>query len=522
MLCEGNEVMDSNTFFREATLRICSSLDAEVFLLKSFQYLKSAIDLPADYANIVYLSEDYSRLQMLALTSDEEGMRYSDSVDIPRETLNLYSEQDSLPDVMISNSLNEHPFARLWIDKGYDKNISQLSLRIYIGNQRIGAVNFISHKDNRFTQKQAQWIHLLKEPFSIAVSNAIYQQKILTLEEQLKENSHYFREELRMVKGNEIIGSDQGLKQVMSMVDRVAAHSSPVLLLGETGAGKEVIAGAIHQMSGRSHGPFVKVNCGAIPDNLVDSELFGHEKGAFTGAFSTRKGRFELADKGTLFLDEVGELPLDVQIRLLRAIQEKEIERVGGAGAVPVDIRIIAATHRQLPDLIRRGKFREDLFFRLNVFPIAIPPLRDRKSDILGLAQYFIRKKTMEMGMDKMPYLSAPAHGKLLSYSWPGNVRELENVIERAIILGRGEWLDFDWLSLPEASLPQPLDPLPHAKYFFTPGEEKLNLEAAMRDHIRKVVNLANGKISGKNGAAQMLGINPSTLRNRMKKLGMG
>jgi transcriptional regulator with GAF, ATPase, and Fis domain len=287
---------------------------------------------------------------------------------------------------------------------------------------------------------------------------------------------------------------------------------SPVLLLGETGTGKDVIANSIHYSSARSTGPFVSVNCGAIPDTLIDSELFGHEKGAFTGALSQKRGRFERANKGTIFLDEIGELPLQAQVRLLKVLQNREIERVGGVKTILLDIRIIAATNRNLEDMVKNHLFREDLWFRLNVFPIWIPPLRDRQMDIPALIQHFISLKARELKLPTIPTLSPGAIDPLMTYHWPGNVRELENVIERALILNPAGPLTFEYLNLgqPEKSLE-----------LRGQREETENLDELISRHIRRVLSKTKGKVNGSDGAAAFLGINPSTLRNRMKKLGI-
>jgi transcriptional regulator with GAF, ATPase, and Fis domain len=247
---------------------------------------------------------------------------------------------------------------------------------------------------------------LLNEPFSIALSNFLRFEEVLKLKEMLADDNRFLHQELRSGSGENIIGRDFGLRAVMDMVQRVAPMDSPVLLLGETGSGKEVIANAIHQSSGRREGPFIKVNCGAIPETLVDSELFGHEKGAFTGAISQKRGRFERAHKGTLFLDEIGELRPSIQVKLLRVLQNHEIERVGGSKAIPVDIRIIAATHRDLEQMVSMGEFREDLFYRINVFPISIPPLRERKMDIPALVQHIVERKARIMALPDVPTLA--------------------------------------------------------------------------------------------------------------------
>ena len=246
---------------------------------------------------------------------------------------------------------------------------------------------------------------LLNEPFAIAFSNTLKHQEVLRLKDLLADDNRYLHRELLHLSGEEIVGADFGLKRVIEMVRQVAPLNSPVLLLGETGVGKDVIANAIHYSSPRKDGPLVKVNCGAIPETLLDSELFGHEKGAFTGAISQKRGRFERANQGTIFLDEIGELPSPAQVRMLRVLQYKEIERVGGTNPIPVDIRLIAATNRNLEEMVKTKQFREDLWFRLNVFPIHIPPLRERKEDIPALVRHFVKRKSREL---KLAYTSSP------------------------------------------------------------------------------------------------------------------
>jgi transcriptional regulator with GAF, ATPase, and Fis domain len=332
----------------------------------------------------------------------------------------------------------------------------------------------------------------------------------------LADDNRYLYNEMRSASGDEIIGTDFGLKTVMKMVGQVAPLDSPVLLLGETGTGKEVIANAIHYSSPRRDGPFIKVNCGAIPDTLLDSELFGHEKGAFTGAISQKRGRFERADKGTIFLDEIGEFPAQAQVRLLRVLQTKEIERVGGTASIPVDVRIISATNRNLEKMIASGRFREDLWFRLNVFPITIPPLRERREDIPALAHHFIERKSKELKLAERPVIAPGALDRLMAYDWPGNVRELENLIERALIQSRGGGnLSFETLLAPR--VPGGRERTRDA------GRNRtvLSLDEINAQHIRQALEMAGGKINGLGGAAQILGLNPNTLRSRMIKLGI-
>jgi transcriptional regulator with PAS, ATPase and Fis domain len=338
-------------------------------------------------------------------------------------------------------------------------------------------------------------------------------EEVLKLKDRLADDNRHLQGEVKRLSGDRLTGGAVGLKDVMKKAAQVAHLSSPVLLLGETGVGKEIVANAIHNRSMRRDGPFIRVNCGAITDTLVDSELFGHEKGAFTGAVSLKRGIFERGDKGTVFLDEIGELSLQAQVKMLRVLQHKEFERVGGSGPVKVDIRIIAATHRNLEDMIREGTFREDLWFRLNVFPIVIPPLRERKSDIPALVRHFIDRKSNELGIKKPPLLSPGAIDLLMAYDWPGNVRELENIVERALIVNKeGEPLFFDNL-------------LPHQETKETivgpSGNESLSMDDVMARHIKYVLDLTKGKIHGKGGAAEVLGVNASTLRARMRNLGI-
>lgn len=318
----------------------------------------------------------------------------------------------------------------------------------------------------------------------------------------------YLREELRSRSElSEIVGESDGIWRVLRNIDMVAPTGSTVLILGETGTGKELVARAIHGNSKRSTGPFVRVNCAALPESLLESELFGHEDGAFTGATSKRTGRFELADGGTIFLDEIGEMPLSAQSRLLRVLQEQELERVGSSETIRIDTRVVAATNRDLLAMSQAGDFREDLYYRLNVFPIQIPPLRERREDIPTLVRCFLNKLAGRLGK-KIETVCPDVLSALEAYDWPGNVRELENVVERAMILSTG-----DALVLPEG---------------FSQVQESTPPDAATRslaeveaEHIRLVLAHSNGVVGGPNGAAKILDLNPNTLRSRMTKLGI-
>jgi len=319
-----------------------------------------------------------------------------------------------------------------------------------------------------------------------------------------EEERLYLQSEIRSERNFEdIVGRSDALQRVLEQVATVAPTDATVLLCGETGTGKELLARAIHNLNARRDREFVRINCAAIPSGLPESELFGHEKGAFTGALMQRKGRFELADRGSLFLDEIGDISLELQPKLLRAVQEQEFERLGSAKTIHVDVRIIAATHRDLRAMIREGKFREDLFYRLNVFPIEIPPLRERREDIPPLANYFVSKLSPQMGK-KIKSISPQAMEVLANASWPGNVRELQNIVERAIILSRGEVLgsaDFELPSLKTATAPVS--------------------DAAERQQIEDALRASRGRVSGVDGAAQALGVAPSTLESRIQRLGI-
>jgi transcriptional regulator with GAF, ATPase, and Fis domain len=319
------------------------------------------------------------------------------------------------------------------------------------------------------------------------------------------ENAYLRAETLEETGFGEVVGKSAAVRAVLRAGRQVAATSSTVLLLGETGSGKEVIARAIHQLSPRRDRPLVKVNCGAIAAGLAESELFGHERGAFTGALQRRAGRFEIADQGTLFMDEIGELSLDLQVKLLRVVQEQEFERLGGHQVVRVDVRLIAATNRDLAEEVKAGRFRADLYYRLNVFPIRVPPLRERREDIILLAAHFLKQLARRLGRPFRGF-SPETLRQLEHYDWPGNVRELHNVVERMCVLAPG----------PVVELVEPLLPA-------NPGTHTgdRTLRAAERDHIRKVLGATHWKIEGVGGAAEVLGLAPSTLRARMQKLGI-
>ena len=335
------------------------------------------------------------------------------------------------------------------------------------------------------------------------LKNAVLE--LQNLKEHLESENIYLRQEIDSRYGFEkIIGESEALMHSLYRIEKVAPNDTTVLLEGETGTGKELFAAAIHKLSKRHNKPFIKVNCASLPATLIESELFGHEKGAFTGAIQKQIGRFELANGGTLFLDEVSEIPVELQSKLLRVLQEGEIERIGSSKTIKVDVRIIAATNRSLEEMIKKGNFRKDLFYRLNVYPVTIAPLRDRKADIPLLTDHFVKIFNHKLGKN-ITRISATTIKQLQKYSWPGNIRELENVIERAVIISNGSSLTVEPLLKPD----------------FEENEELLPLSEYERRYIIKVLEKTYWRVEGPDGAAKILDMNPETLRSRMRKLGI-
>ncbi|MBW1888200.1 MAG: sigma 54-interacting transcriptional regulator, partial [Deltaproteobacteria bacterium] len=451
-------------------------------------------------------------------TRYDETVKLDRVVSFPEEARAWFGregEEMQMQEVMIFNRPELHPITRAMTQLVGKPDTSNMIMRLEIQDRQLGALIMYVDRKDRYTRDHAALLSLLHDPLAIAMSNALKHEEVLKLKDMLADDNRYLHQELLRISGDEIIGRDGGLKGVMDMVRQVAPLNSPVLLLGETGVGKEVIANAIHYSSPRKNGPFIKVNCGAIPETLLDSELFGHEKGAFTGATARKRGRFERAHQGTIFLDEIGELPLQAQVRLLRVLQNKEIERAGGTTPIHEDIRIITATHRDLEDMAIKRQFREDLWFRLNVFPIMIPPLRERKEDIRPLVRHFVERKSREMKFHTPPALTPGAIDRLKDYHWQGNVRELENMVERALIQIRGANNSVP-LTFQRFTLPQHED---EKRDLTSHDYDLLKLDQAMYIHIHRTLKLTNGKIYGPDGAAERLGINPNTLRSRMKKL---
>jgi transcriptional regulator with GAF, ATPase, and Fis domain len=357
--------VDEKDFFLQATMRICSSLDIRTAMQKCLEYL--ALVMPADWMCLNLYERGLGALRTIAVATSAEDVKIDVISPLPQEAKDFL--QRPVPNVRIVNRPDTDPVIKNLERYHQLPESSAIVLLLSIEGRRSGALVLAARGKDRYSDEHARLVSLLNEPFAIALSNALGHQELLRLKDMLADDNQYLHQELRRLSGDEIIGVDFGLKKIMELVRQVAPLDSPVILFGETGAGKELIARAIHQLSPRKDGPFITVNCGAIPETLIDSELFGHEKGAFTGAIAQKRGRFERANRGTILLDEIGELPPQAQVRMLRVLQSKEIERVGGSESISVDIRIIAATHRNLEEMIKVNQFREDLWFRLMSFP---------------------------------------------------------------------------------------------------------------------------------------------------------
>ncbi|WP_310598715.1 sigma 54-interacting transcriptional regulator [Desulfobulbus sp.] len=498
-------------FFREVTIRICSSLDIKTAFRKSFDYLK--LYFPLDILSLTIFDPDMTAIRRVAHVTAHDTVTPDELVPLPKKVWkDIQKLRPKVPTIIDANTSEYYRLLAPYVQL---EGNSRMSLPLLLDEKLLGSLSLCAFGEGRYHAKHLDLLATVSVPFAISLANTLSYEKVVRYKDRLIDDNYFLHREIAKKASGDIIGADGGLKNVFEMVKHVAPLSSTVLLLGETGTGKEIIANAIYHASPRQNGPFIKVNCGAIPENLIDSELFGHEKGAFTGAFGEKRGRFERADGGTIFLDEIGELPHQAQVRLLRVLQSHEIERIGGTRSIPVNIRVIAATHRNLENMVADKKFREDLWFRLNIFPIIIPPLRQRRGDISQLIHYFIRQKTLELGLDAPRQIAPGAMDRLVAYDWPGNVRELQNLVERELILHREGGLLFNGVQPTE-------DSRAAIGGHKTAGRQlPLRLDEVIAWHLRTVLDLTNGRVNGPNGAAELLGMHPSTLRWRLDKLGI-
>src|SRR6202047_3278807 len=404
------------------------------------------------------------------------------------------------------------------------------ALPLISGGRTLGVLTLGSRVENSIRPEEVDFLLRAAGQLAIAIENRLAYREVAELKDKLAQEKLYLEDEIRgEIDFEGIVGQSSALRHVLSLVETVAPSDSTVLLLGETGTGKELIARAIHDRSHRKERTFVKLNCAAIPTGLLESELFGHERGAFTGAIAQKIGRLELADQGTLFLDEVGDIPIEIQPKLLRALQEREFERLGSTHTRRVNIRLVAATNRDLETMIANKEFRTDLYYRLNVFPIRIPPLRDRKEDIPLLVSYFVQKFAKQMQKSSEAVPAAVMKG-LTAWDWPGNIRELENFIERAVLLTRGKSLEAPLAGLPNANTVA----FPHAEQHHVEqvARERADsqsdqtsvadeYERRQRDEIIRALTACKGRVGGADGAAASLGMNRTTFLSRMKKFGI-
>ena len=493
----------------EVTNTLVSHLDIRELLGSISASLRKAV--PHDYASLTLYDPETRQLRLQGLTPPYDKDSFHESTLLPVNGSPSGHAFSSRQPVVI-NLAESFPFPdpigpRLKAE-GFK---SACWLPLVRSDRALGTLNLASKRESAFGPPEINLLGQLANQVAIAVDNALTYRQISGLFDRLVEEKRYLEDELKTEYNfEEIVGESSGLKRVLKQVETVAPTDATVLILGETGTGKELIARAIHNLSGRRDRTFVKLNCAAIPTGLLESELFGHEKGAFTGAISQKIGRLEVAHRATLFLDEVGDIPPEIQPKLLRALQEKEFERLGSTRTISVDVRLIAATNRDLARMVQERQFRSDLYYRLRVFPITVPPLRDRSEDIPMLAHYFAQKHAQRMNR-RIENIPPEALEALSKWSWPGNVRELENLIERAVILSTGSVLRV------------PLAELRSSEAIATPDvEDGATLEDAEREHIMRILRETKGVIGGANGAAARLGLKRTTLNSKMRKLGIG
>lgn len=483
---------------------VFSSPDLESSINELFLFFRKYFSL--DFMNFPFYSSKNGTLRYRAFVTDDGVILVDDTVRLTelanQAVLRILSERITNINDTQQNVIMQEIAAHL----GIKERASTLFVKAEIGPSTYGVLGLVAYGQNMYKENHLRLLDEIYESSLALLRHICSRLEIASIKESLLTQNDALRKRI----GYRIVGSGTGLKHVMDLVEQAAPLDIPILLEGETGVGKEVVANTIHRRSRRAEGPLIAINCGAIAESLMDSELFGHERGAFTGATSMKRGYFEQADKGTLFFDEISEMSPQAQMKLLRVLQTMTFQRVGGQRFISVNVRVIAASNRELPRMIEDNQFRKDLWFRLGAYPIRIPPLRERKEDIPMLAEYFARRKSTEMNLP-CDYSFAPeAMEQLQNYDWPGNVREIQNVIERALIICRGAPVSFPYLKSEVENHKQ--SALRSVSGRFPTLEE---META---HIRQGIELAKGRIEGEGGAAQLLGIKPSTLRGRMKK----
>jgi formate hydrogenlyase transcriptional activator len=503
-LYSSTQAQDRLKLILELTNQVVSNLEFDELLHAISSIVRRVMH--CDAAAIMLPDAEGKHLRVHTLDFPDSKGFFLEGIEIPIEGT-MPGETFRTGEPYVLNHLDRQTIPAEMYAKTSGEGIQSFcDLSLVSRNRVLGVMALARRQENTFDEDEVAFLTQVAHQVAIAMENALAYGEIAELKDKLAQEKLYLEDEIRGEMDFEgIVGQSSALRNVLRLVETVAPSDSTVLLLGETGTGKELIARAIHDRSRRKDRTFVKLNCAAIPTGLLESELFGHERGAFTGAISQKLGRLELADQGTLFLDEVGDIPIEIQPKLLRALQEREFERLGSIRTKKVDVRLVAATNRDLDRMIEDREFRSDLYYRLNVFPIRIPPLRERPEDIPLLVRYFAQKyeRRMEKKIDSIP---AAALRKLASWHWPGNIRELENFIERAVILTRGSALEVPVSELRRTGAAVP-----------APGPR----ESSERDEIVRVLKETNGRVAGPNGAATRMGIKRTTLISRMKRLGV-
>jgi len=507
------DVTESKKAQEAVILQLSTVLLANVDIRKLLGAISVSIQqmVPHDAATLALFDEESGKLQVQFLSSDGNVEDRPPEVQLdPKASPSGQAFRSRQP--LILNRIESWPFAPESIQHLTAVGmVSGLWVPLIHRERTLGALAVFSRAPNTFTQHDAVLLGQVAGQVAMAVNNALSFKQLAELRERLHQEKKYLEDEINVDNQFEdIVGESTGLRSVLREIATVAPTDATVLIQGETGTGKELLARAIHRLSPRVERTFIKLNCAAIPAGLLESELFGHEKGAFTGAIARKIGRLELAHEGTLFLDEVGELSLDLQPKLLRALQEREIERIGGTRPIPVNVRLIAATNRDLVQMVAEKQFRSDLFYRLKVFPVLAPPLRERASDIPVLVRHFVERHSRRMGKT-IQTIPDEAMEALVRWKWPGNIRELENFLERAVILSRGPVL-----FVPLAELESMEEEEGDSAVSANP-----TLQAAERDHILRALRDAKGMIGGPTGAAARLGLKRTTLNSKIKKLGI-
>ncbi len=493
-------------------LQVTNTLISSLDIRRLFAAIAASVHqvTAEDYINLALYDQAAGKLRLHALETPPGEGPLSEGTPVPLEGWPA-GEAFATREPLVVNTSKEMErfspeFADLWTRMGLK---SGCWLPLLNRGRALGTLVIGSKREAAFADRDVRVLAHVAGQVALAIDNADAYRQVAELKDRLAEEKAYLEDELRTEYNfEEIVGESPALKRTLKQVETVAPTDATVLILGETGTGKELIARAIHNLSARRERTFVKLNCAAIPGGLLESELFGHEKGAFTGAISQKIGRLELAHQGTLFLDEVGDIPLELQPKLLRALQEKEFERLGSTRTIPVDVRLIAATNRDLAQMVKDREFRSDLYYRLRVFPVQVVPLRERVADIPVLVHHFVEKHARRMNK-QIETIPPDAMQALQRWHWPGNVRELENFIERAVILSPGPALRI------------PLSELGAAEESAEPSTELSTLEAAEREHILRALRECKGRIAGSEGAAARLGLKRTTLNSKIRKLGI-